>query len=628
MPQCPHCPPGTPLDSSDCSIICTNCGLVLDTDETSIDFEPANTPHSSLLKSSRTTWNLAGQKKEATHRRNIYLINEFIKSLAHALSAPGLAPRTITLFNQAMATGQFTWGNKAKVVAGACLSIALRESHKPESLNDIGFLVQQSHTNMKRILASVISVLGITLVPSEPQQHLSALQFHLISILEPSQHSTSPLPPTLTGELKPLSIRSAEATARSLTDLLTTVHAPDLPPFAAAPTACAVFILSLEAEARATLSNLSELATFFAARCHVGKGVVMRCYKSVQDELVKWSEELNWLDAYQQSKGRAKVAKRLLVARALKDLIAWKDDVRRQQLQDSECFAVGAKLDEKDDASESYLLEIQKKDSDAFESIPSEGPPRKRKKLNHMIGDAAQFLADPLAGPIPPSTPANTHSIPDDSTLARDTSKKGPGIPDIVHHIPLTQYLLASPAPVRSVKSFPSRLQLLSVARGGSGQEEIGDEELLTDTEWDSIQRTSPEMDEILEQWRRDGTLDSMERALHQDRSDKNRKKKKGPHASCKSGSGAPKKRKTKKINFDAFAKLMDEGDSGNPELTEFLGIESLNIGEDECEESQAGLTDEDDGDEDNEGPIDSGSVAACEAEDGDVIDEWHPLSP
>ncbi|KAL0071476.1 hypothetical protein AAF712_001333 [Marasmius tenuissimus] len=261
-----------------------------------------------------------------------------------------------------MATGQFTWGNKAKAVAGACLSIALRESRKPESLNDIGFLVQQSHTNMKRVLASVISVLGITLVPSEPQQHLSALQSHLISILEPSQQSSPPLPPTLTGELKPLSIHSAEATARSLTDLLATTRAPDLLPFAAAPTACAVFILSLEAEARATLSNLSELATFFAARCHVGKGVVMRCYKSVQDEVVKWSEELNWLDAYQQSKGRAKVAKRLLVARALKDLIAWKDDIRRRQLQGSECFAVGAKLDEKDDdGSESYLLGMPRK---------------------------------------------------------------------------------------------------------------------------------------------------------------------------------------------------------------------------------------------------------------------------
>ncbi|KAL0071475.1 hypothetical protein AAF712_001332 [Marasmius tenuissimus] len=208
-----------------------------------------------------------------------------------------------------------------------------------------------------------------------------------------------------------------------------------------------------------------------------------------------------------------------------------------------------------------------------------------------MIGDVAQFLADPLAGPIPRSAPANTHSIPDDSTLAQDTPKKGPGIPDIVRSHPVNP--------------------LLSVARGGSGPEDIRDEELLTDTEWHSIQRKSPEMDEILEQWRRDGT-----------------KKKKGPPASRESGSGAPKKRKTKKINFDAFAKLMDEGDSGNPELTEFLGIESLSIGEDECEDLEAGLTDEDDGDEDNEGPIDGGSVVACEVEDGDVIDDWRPLSP
>ncbi|KAL0580261.1 hypothetical protein V5O48_001766 [Marasmius crinis-equi] len=512
-----------------------------------------------------------------------------------------------------MATSKFTWGNKAKVVAGACLSIALRESHKPESLGDIGLLVHQSHTNMKRVLASILSVLGITLVPSEPQQHLSVLQSHLISMLESSQLQHQ-LPPTLISELKPLSVRAAEETARSLTDSLARGSATL--PFAAAPTACAVLILALEAEARATFTNLSELATFFAARCHVGKGVVMRCYKSVQDELVKWSEELNWLDAYQRSnRGRAKVAKRLLVARALKDLIAWKDDIRRQQLRASDCFTAGAELDEKDD--ESCLFAAPKDTAD--DKLTSEGPAKKRRKLNHAVGDAAHFLADPLAGPIP-RNPTNIHSIPDDShaVQAQKSYNGRLNIPDAIHRIPLTQYLLASSAPVRSVKSLPSRLQLLSVARGGSGPHEIRDEELLTDSEWESIQRSSFEMEEMLERWRRDGTLDSMEKAQHQHEYGKK------PHRSRKKEQGQgtknPKPRpKTKRINFDALKQFMDDGE--NPEMTEFLGIESMGQEDySEDEESEGG-------DEDDEDSAIDGS--SCEpGGGGDVIDDWHPMSP
>ncbi|KAF9264755.1 hypothetical protein L218DRAFT_957955 [Marasmius fiardii PR-910] len=608
-PACPHCPPGSPLVSQESSLVCTNCGHVID--QSFIDAESSNsTPHSSLLKSSRSSWNLAGQNKEATLRRNIYLINEFIKSLAHAFSVPGLAPRAITLFTQAMNAGQFTWGNKAKTVAGACFSIALRESHRPDFLVDIGSLVAQSHTNMKRVLASVLSVLNITLVPSEPQQHLSTLQSHLISILETSEQEQCQLPFSLISELKLLSIHSAEETARSLTDLLARASSDSEPlGYSATPIACAVFMLSLEAEARATFSSLGHLAAFFAARFHIGKGIVMRCYKSVQDELVRWSEELNWLDAYESKKGRAKVAKRLLVARALKDLITWKDDIWRQKLGDSVCLAL---REEHNDDNETPLVE----QSDNFQECPS----RKRRKLNHAISDAAHFLADPLMGPIPHIS-ANLHSIstidspisPDESCIAPEKRSK---IPDVLHQLPLTHYLLASPTPVYLVRRLPSRLQLLAVARGGSSFDKIKDEELLTDDEWDAIRRTSPEVEGLLEQWQLDGTLEHIKKTQKQPDSEKSHNFRKPKNVTAPNLGG--KKPNSKRINFDAFEQFMNDEDD-NSESGAFLGIEC--VGQDEWEYSG----DRADEDEDIPQPETTDDVSTTE---GEVVGDWHPMSP
>ena len=61
----------------------------------------------------------------------------FITSLCNRLSHPGLASRAQTLFSQAMSKGQFRWGRKAKLTAGASVSIAVRESRKSVSLRDI-----------------------------------------------------------------------------------------------------------------------------------------------------------------------------------------------------------------------------------------------------------------------------------------------------------------------------------------------------------------------------------------------------------------------------------------------------------------------------------------------------------
>ncbi len=64
-------------------------------------------------------------------------MHEFIKSIAGRLSFSGSATRAQAVFDQAMSKGGLRWGRKAKLVAGASLAVALRESHKSDSLRDI-----------------------------------------------------------------------------------------------------------------------------------------------------------------------------------------------------------------------------------------------------------------------------------------------------------------------------------------------------------------------------------------------------------------------------------------------------------------------------------------------------------
>jgi len=47
----------------------------------------------------------------------------------------------------------------------------------------------------------------------------------------------------------------------------------------------------------------------------------MSRYKLVQDQVASWIEHVPWLDKYTSKGGRAKVSKRTIVARGLKDAV-------------------------------------------------------------------------------------------------------------------------------------------------------------------------------------------------------------------------------------------------------------------------------------------------------------------
>ncbi|KAJ7273573.1 hypothetical protein B0H12DRAFT_1090061 [Mycena haematopus] len=457
---CKHC--GAPTVVDDAGVVCTNCAelaepslIVLASD---ID-HPAATAYDGwipvapkALKTSRNRY-LSGQGKEIRDGKNLDEMHWFIKNLARAAFVSGTTERAYNLFEKAMKSGQYRWGRTAKLVAGACISIALRQSSRPDMFPDLALLLGQKVTSLTRAFSSVISVLKIQpadLPSSEPKSHVSILQAHLSAALQSSIDSE--LPPSLVAAVKPLPVPSILATAASLSDLL----ASSIPPSAVAhlpvsATACAVLMWAIEAEARTTLTQLGDLAAFLGTKSNVKKPLVMGRYKLIQDDLIQRIDKIDWLDHYEPNSGksgRAKIPRRLVVARGLKAVIESERECRRNALGQT--------------ARTATHPEGEESDSDAD---PQPARPRKRRRV-HALQDATRFLLNPLSGPLPASFLSSSHSA-----------------------LTLPTYLLTSSLSMRRDK-LPSRLQLLSAARGGVGPDEIHDDELFEDGELEKIMRT------------------------------------------------------------------------------------------------------------------------------------------
>jgi transcription factor IIIB 90 kDa subunit len=261
-------------------------------------------------------------------------MHDFIRSISTRLSNPGLSPRATTIFAQAMAAGHYRWGRRAKLTAGASIAIAFRESHKPDSLRDIAYLIDESFNSVSRAFTSVVTLLQLNVPSSDPALHLPSLQTHLHCLINPTQPS-SPLPSSLLKQISQLSLPSVMDTANSLCTLLTRLASP-LNRLTTPPTSCAILILSLEAEGRTSLLNCGELCQLLAARFGLAKGIVMTRYKMVYDLVEEWIREVPWLDQFEakgRDKGRSRVSKRIVVARGIKDVVQFQEEIWRKKVE-------------------------------------------------------------------------------------------------------------------------------------------------------------------------------------------------------------------------------------------------------------------------------------------------------
>lgn len=213
-------------------------------------------------------------------------------------------------------------------------------------------MLNEPFSALSRAFLRISSLLQFTFSPSDPSIYISSLQSQLHALLQDS----AVLSASLLEQLRPLDFRSVVNTAYSLCAALTRTEGHMSR--AAPSNACAIFLLASESEARCSLHNVGDLALYLGAKYSLSKGTVMSRYKLIQDQVASWIEQVPWLDKYTSKGGRAKVSKRTIVARGLKDAL----EFRRSRSTDSEAQ-----------------------------------PARKKRKLDHDRQTVAAFLLNPMA---------------------------------------------------------------------------------------------------------------------------------------------------------------------------------------------------------------------------------------
>lgn len=514
-------------------------------------------------------------------------MHEFIRSISSRLSNPGLSPRAVTLFTQAMTRGRYHWGRKAKLTAGASIAIALRESRKPGSIRDIAFIIDEPHKSLNRAFTNVVTLLQLDVPPADPALHLTTLQIHLQSLIE-STSSPPPLPTALLKLLSPLSLPSVLVTATSLCTLLNRLTST-LTHQSTVPTSCAILILALEAEARTSLPHIGVLAQHLAARFNLGKGIVMARYKILYDLVEEWINEVPWLDKFEskgKEKGRSKLAKRIVVARGIKDVIQFQEEIWRKKLEAQGRLNLELDTDPADDDDRSDDDTLSTTTGSSLNSMAKRGlqeprsstvPTHKKRKTKHRdLDDASHFLLDPLNAVLPA---IGTSRLP--SLSPGSNSPSHPCRSTIPPHLPLMSYLLSASPTSLSLSHQPTRLQLLTAERAG-GAEDISDEELFQDGELEGFFRSESEVQDLRD-------------VLGWDQAD--------PEGLGTTRIKAPKAKtvRTNRVDMEALAKV--------------LGNDSL--GDDDNEDKSEN--------EDGVGSQNQHSIYPAGLEE---VEDWRPLSP
>ncbi|KAI0373328.1 hypothetical protein BV20DRAFT_805741 [Pilatotrama ljubarskyi] len=653
--RCEECGAATEWDQDLGSAICLQCGTLADptqsvftshldyVDTSAREFTPwFHVAGGSTLRG-RNGRVLAGQDKEARDRRNRISMHEFIRTLATRLSNPGITSRAQGIFDQAMRRGQYRWGRRAKLTAGAALAIALRESHKSDSIRDIAYLLDEPPVALSRAFSAVVELLGLKLSTADPTVHLPALQAYLVSLVDgahPGAHADA-IPAQLKKTLPPLMPRlpTVMCTANSLSTLLERTHA--LAHLPTPPTACALLLLALEAESGSSLPHAGALAQTLGARFGAGKGVVMQRYKQIYDLVEEWIRDVPWLDAHERKRargrageGRSKVAKRVVVARGLKDVVQFQEEIWRKRVDGAGRPALDLDIDEKDEDASADDWNGSQSSSRGSEapsgtaSHASGAQKSKKTKTRHprSIVDASHFLLNPLSSS---PLPSSSRSDPASAT----------GPPDLLTHLLTADASSLSHA----FRAAPSRLQLLAAERGGADEEHIADEELFGADELEDMMRTPEEAEavRIAMGWEEheDGEYKAADDSVGEKKRTRKRKRGEveaedaatadmGAGGTLDKGKGKARPVGSKKINMEALARLL------NPDLDITMGAAAEEIGDAGADAEEPIDEGEDDEDEESsdgtsyEAKELSANHSTSDVCGGEVVEEWRPMSP
>lgn len=448
--------------------------------------------------------------------------------------------------------------------------------------------MDESPVALAHVFTTVVTLLKIRLTSLDPSWHFPALQKHVLHILaEPDP----PLPTHLTSVIKSIHIPSALRTAYSLAELvsrsglLTNLPSP--------PTACAIYILALEGELSSSLPHCGEFAEAVGMRFGVRKGVIMRRYKTIYDRVEGWASEVPWVSHSPESVAgktpSSKVAKRVAVARCLKDAVQFQEVLWKSKLASS--GHVRPTADDTETVSSSDIGQSKEVDLDekVESSTSSSGQPRKRRKTRHIV-DASRFLVSP------------------DHSGNVDGGARIGVIPslDVVSHM-LT-------ADSSSFQHAPTRLQLLLSEQSA---EEITDDQLFTDGELEGYMRSEDEQQALKRvfDWAREESV-----YVETDSDD--------GHA-ISTRSRDPARGSTSRINLEALNRLLNEKE-------ETVRVEAIYTDDDDW--ALAGIADDFGLNDDD--PVNNSEIGAISGnsdpntrrhstdDDAVVITPWRPISP
>ncbi|KAL5490417.1 hypothetical protein ACEPAI_5250 [Sanghuangporus weigelae] len=597
---CGECGDDFVWDADAGSAVCLNCGTLQDPSQVVLDshIEPEHSAkdtdsfsfyHRVTLKSFRNAhgWDLAGQGSQPDIERNKIAMREYISALTHRIGHPSMSSRTLFLFELAMEQGRFRYGKRARLVAAACLAIALRENHKGETIRDIAYVINDSHIALARVLKSIVSLLDIKLDSVDPSWHLPLLQNHLASLLA---EKSSILPSHLLKVLNSINLSSAFRTAASLSDLVS--RAEVVVGLPSPPTACALCIVALEAETSSSLPQLGELAKALGGRFDVGKEVVLRRYRIICECVERWTNEIPWIEDVNSSvgcKSAAKAAKRARIARRLKDAIQYQESRWKTSLQANSPLAAPCTPTEFVSSSE-ISVNSRVDTGSGDEGFDSKEPrPRKRRRMG-IIDKASRFLLSPLNAGL----------------------SQRPTI-DRVAPLDVATHILTSEDP--SHDQPPTRLQLLAVAKN---VDDITDEELFGEGELESFLRTAGEREALTQtcEWARAKTSDDTSAI--------------GVNSAVK---GSFERDLASRMNIEALDRLLnghdltcwaqntdkDDDDDDKWASSGFLQQIMTQAEGSEDEKSETSL----------EGCDDSHRSASLQTDDGgEILGPWRPLSP
>jgi transcription factor IIIB subunit 2 len=566
--------------------------------------------------------------------------------------------------------------------------------------------IEESTASMFEAFTKTVALIGNHVQSADPSVHLPALLTHLSTLIKPPPDFSYPI--TMNASLKKTLTRlaahlqSIQQTAMLLCSLMarlsTLQHVPT------PPTACAIVLLAIEGELQTSIPFSGELATVLGAHVGSAGSTVQARYKIIYDIVEDWVKDVPWLENYEirrvvkvatgATRKVPKQGKRIVVAKGLKDTVAFQEEIWRKKVDAAQPPKLVLEEDdfEEDDvvpgmASDSsritkerdvehvaesigapQRLEVDKnakmtrvcpkrKAVGTLETVEAEAkvralyPWKKRKLKPQLVDHATAFLLSPLGTGVALPTMI-TSAAPALGSFAAAASHQQEALPLMAHLLSVDDSTLLLTTP-------PTRLQLLSVERGGGNEAMINDDELFESGELEDMMRSPQEIDLLRRTVTWDGDEDEEDEASATERG-------KGKVQQGMKRSGGCKKKKEKapkgsqRVNMDALAWVLG-AQQATPEegLEKTAGDDPLRwadmvemakeLGLDNGQDDDAGQKedspvldywDDKDGDKDEEldSPFDgknskdtldnSGSPNIFRGADEEDVEEWRPLSP